>query len=527
MKTAIGFGAVLAAILALAGCGGGSDPDANVGAVTGGSPQSNPPNNPPNTPPGAPPSGGNENPSTPPKPTEIGTPIGAIVSAVIDSTGGTLSSADGAIAIDVPAGAFDAPRTVSIQEITNTAHGANGRAYRISPEGLHTPAPMTIRFRYTDNDLFGTALPFMSIAYQDANRLWRVYKSPAVNAADKTLAVQTDHFSDWSMVAGVQLLPKSARVRTGDSLELLVVHCESEPETESDDELVVPLVLHECKPSPLNAFASRNWSVNGTVGGSARFGTVVAHPDRASGKATFTAPTSKPTPNVVAVSAQHELIDGLQLLVSNITIEDQLVECATLKNVSRFNAELSFDQFSFVATAENYRHTGTHAGMLRGTLQRVQTGPEFGFWISYLSPLTAGHVYINDAYEYTPPSGDGYTGSLNAQGAPHDDINAPSFIGLKVNYATCTFDLFGSFIGDGTIVHDGQTRNALIGIGGLYLFAQPIVIEQATPGLLHGSLAVNARDSVEQTGYKPVEPVSTEWNVAGGTVARWRIEAIE
>ncbi|HTE40198.1 MAG TPA: hypothetical protein VK629_05180 [Steroidobacteraceae bacterium] len=511
------IGAWIGVVLVLGGCGGGASSEPSVGVVTGGgSPTAPPPSNPPSG-----------EPDAPPAPTEVGSPIAPAVSAVIGAGGGSVTSQDGALTIEVPAGAFANDRTVSIQEITNKAHGANGRAFRISPEGLNTSKPMTVRFKYTDSDLLGTALPFISIAYQDANKFWRVYKAPVVNTAERTLAVETNHFSDWSMVTGVQLLPKQARVRTGDSLELLVVHCESELVDDGDDDLIIPLVIHECKPSPLNALASRNWSVNGAVGGSGRFGTIVANTDRTSGKAVFTAPATKPTPSVVSVSAQHELLDGLELLVSNITIDDQLVDCAALKNVQRFNAELSFDEFSFNATAEDLRHTGTHAGMLRGNLQRVHVGPDFGLWFTYQSPLTGGHVYINDAYEFTPPSGDGYSGTINAHGTPHDDIHLPSFIGLKVDFATCTFDLFGSFIADGTSSREGVVSNNTFGIGGLYLFGQPITIEQGASLLLHGSLAVNARDDIQQTGYSPLEPVATQWEISGGTTARWRIEAAQ
>jgi hypothetical protein len=509
------------AMAALAGCGGGSDHTGVSDAAPGGSGQSGPPTNPPPIPPGG--AGGTDAPT----PTDVGMPIAAAVSAVIGPKGGQLSSSDGTLTVEVPAGAFDSDRTVSIQEITNQAHGANGRAYRISPEGLNTPVPMTVRFRYTENDLLGTALPFMSIAFQDTDKFWRVYPTPSINPADRTLAVQTHHFSDWSMVTGVQLLPKSARVRTGDSLEFLVVHCETEQVSDSEDDLLVPLVVHECKPSPLNAFSSRNWSVNGAVGGSAGAGTIVANADRWSGKAVYTAPATQPTPNVVAVSAQHELLNGFELLVANVTIDEQLIDCAALKTVARFNAELSFDEFSFTATAIDHRHTGTHYGMLRGTLHRVEMGPDMGFWISYLSPLTGGHVFANDAYEYTPPSGDGYAGTINAHGAPHDDIHLPSFIGLKVNYATCTFDLFGSFIADGTLSRDGVVQNAAFGIGGLYMFDQPISIEQDSSLLLQGSLAVSARDDIQQTGYSPLQPVSTQWDISGGTTARWRIEVAQ
>jgi hypothetical protein len=506
--------AALSAVLLLSGCGGSDGEQAAAPVITtpgsGGTPGTGTGD------------GDASNGGITPTPTDIGLPMGAAVSTTIGAAGGELASADGAITVIVPAGAFATNRTVSIQEITNEAQGAQGRAFRITPEGLNTPIPMTVRLRYADADLLGTTLAYMSIAYQDANRIWRVYKTPTVDAVNRTISVQTTHFSDWSMVAGVQLLPHSATVQVGQSLELLVLHCEQE-EDESEDELVIPIVGYECAPSPLNSFSSSNWSVNGATGGGGQFGTIVANADRWSGKATYTAPTVKPTNNVVSVSAQHELLDGFQLLVANITIEDAPPSCAGLQTIQRFNAELSFDSFGFTATAIDHSHTGTHAGRLMGTLQKLETGPTFGFWITYLTPLTGGQVSINDSYEYTPPSGDGYTGTINGSGAPHDNINLPSFIGLKVNYATCTFDLFGSFIVAGTVVHDGNVSNNPIGVGGLYLFAQPILLQQGSNHTLQGSLAISAINNVTHTGYAPLQITATEWTMTGNTTARWSI----
>jgi hypothetical protein len=459
-----------------------------------------------------------------PIPTDVGTTIGQQVSKVIGPAGGELSSSDGAITVTVPAGAFADDKTVTIQEITNEAHGAKGRAFRIGPEGLDTPVPMTVRFHYTQETLRGTTLAALSIAYQDATRVWHSYSRPSVNTNAMTLSVPTKHFSDWSLVTGVQITPNTARVKVGQGLALKVVVCEYAAEDEFGD-LFIPLpnTLIGCEDSPLNSFSTDTWSVNAVEGGSSTFGTVVPDADRWTGKATYTAPATKPTQNVVAVSARHQLIDQPQTLVANVTIDEEASSCEGFGSIEQFDAELSFDQFAFVATAEHRRHNGKHAGRLLGTLKKAVSTPGFGFWTTYQSPLKGGEVSIDDSYVYQPPSGDGYSGTIDGNGPPHDDIRLPSFIALKVNYAECTFDLFGSFIVDGTVVHNGSLTNQSIGIGGVYLFGNAIRPEQASGTALEGSRGITANYDTETTGYIPLEETMTLWTVSGSTTARWRI----
>lgn len=508
---------VSCATLWLSACGGG---DTGGGVPTLPSPAPNAPSNDPPAP--TPPA-----PSTPERasvPTDIGTPIGQPVSKVIGAAGGELSSVDDAITVTVPAGAFAGDKTVSIQEITNHAHGAKGRAFRIAPEGLDTPVPMTVRFRYTQETLRGTTLDALSIAYQDAKGVWYSSVRPTVNTNAMTVSVATTHFSDWSLSVGVQILPNAARVKVGQSLPLSVMVCERDV-VDENDELIVPMFgeMLGCAASPLNSFNTTKWSVNSVEGGSAVHGTVVADADRWSGKATYTAPATKPTPNGVAVSALHNFMDGPQLLVANITIDEEFTNCEHFKTIGQFEAELSFDQFAFAAIAENRRHDGKHAGRLVGTLKRVVNTEGFGYWTTVQTPLLGGAVSISDSYSYEPPSGDGYSGTIQGSGAPHDDIRAPSFIGMKLNYADCAYDLFGTFIVDGTMVESGQVSTGAVGIGGLYLFGNAIVNEELSTATLQGSRNVNAKYDIETTGYVPLTETHTEWSVTGSTTARWKI----
>ncbi|HEY6645060.1 hypothetical protein [Povalibacter sp.] len=456
-----------------------------------------------------------------PLPTDTGTPVAAAVSAVIGAAGGQLSTADGTLTVDVPAGAFDADRTLAIQEITNEAHGAKGRAFRITPEGLHTTIPMTVRWRYTDADALGSDPRALTIAFQDAARIWHTYREPAHDAAARTLSVPTTHFSDWSLVAGVQLLPHAATLNVGQSVTFQTVVCDEHEEKESPyGDLAVPTVSLECFTTPAASILTSEWSVNGAPGGSARHGIIVGNGDPMARNATYTAPATKPAPNVVAVSARHkQLANEDLLLVANVTILDEAATCDRLREVQKFDAEVSFDSFRFNASAEDRTHAGNHQGRLKGRLTKIETGPTFGVWTSYLEPLQGGFVRINDAFSYTPPSGDGYSGTFDGSGAPL----APSLITLKIDYATCTFDLHSAFAVDATTIKNGDMLSGTLGIGSLYLHDQPVPLEQLVSGTLEGERDVVAGNDIDVTNYVPVHDVHADWSLTGTTIARWMI----
>lgn len=523
--------ALMCALMLLSACGGGGSdapdrPGASPGNGSGNGPDESPGQDPGDNP-GEDPGQEPDDPSNyTPEPTDLGTPIGDTVSAVIGVSGGQLASNDGVLTVEVPAGAFDQDRTLSIQQITNTAHGAKGRAYRISPEGLRTTTPMTIRWNYTDDDVLGTDANALTIAYQDAARLWHVFKEPTRDAATRTLSVSTTHFSDWSLVAGAQLMPKAVTLNVGQSAQFQVVLCdEFEDEQEPDDgELEVPMVAYECRTTPGTSFLAGDWAVNGTIGGSARHGTITADADELSGRATYTAPATRPTPNVVAVSARYVPEIGQLLLVSNVTIVDDAATCDRLSTVQEFHAEASFDNFSFTSSAEFRAHAGTHQGRLTGTLRKVDTGPTFGFWTSGgVTPLESGFVSINDNFSFTPPGGDGYTGTVAGSGSP---TTPGSLITLTVDYATCTFDLHSSYTVDAVMIKDGTSFQGALGVGLLYLHDQPIPLDQLG-GTIEGQRTVVAGNNPEVTNYIPAHDAHSEWSESGSTTARWTLTPVQ
>jgi hypothetical protein len=272
-----------------------------------------------------------------------------------------LISPDGKLTINIPAGALTADMRIGIQPIANLARGGIGGAYRLMPEGVTFAQPVQLRFAHSDPDREGASADALGIAFQDAQGYWRRVPDALVDKTTGTVTVSTTHFSDWSRVKGAQIRPPSARVKVKKSVALQAMNCmppRTPPPSDSEEELaplppprtsggeeelaplprkrggeeeLAPLPpkrsdkkgrapLYTCDRSEGAITASvKDWSVNGIVGGDSRVGTVRGNPNGTS--AIYTAPSFKPSPATVAVSAQVVGGSEKSLLVSNITIE--------------------------------------------------------------------------------------------------------------------------------------------------------------------------------------------------------------
>jgi hypothetical protein len=221
-----------------------------------------------------------------------------------------VSAPDGRIALTIPAGALASNTVISIQPLTNMAHGKIGAAYRLTPEGQTFLTPVTLTFPYTDQDLLGTSAEVLGAAFQTADGYWQWAGDATVDTAAKTVSIGSSHFSDWSLVKGLQIRPPSKTVKVNGSVGLKVVGCydPSSPDPrgykcDDDDELTI-----------LNPVSE--WSVNGRPGGGGVFGTVLG----SGATATYTAPATEPIPSTVAVSARVDRGAKVTRVVSNITI---------------------------------------------------------------------------------------------------------------------------------------------------------------------------------------------------------------
>ena len=165
-----------------------------------------------------------------------GTPTGEVVKKSIGPAGGSLSSRDNTLQIEVPAGALAANTEISVQAVSNTLPGSPGPAYRLLPEGTRFAKPVKLTFKYTNKHLDSTAEDALFMAYQAQDGIWRFIPKTTLNKTARTLTVETGHFSDWAPYAMFWLRadPNSVLVKKA---SMLVIYSTNEdiPAEELDD----------------------------------------------------------------------------------------------------------------------------------------------------------------------------------------------------------------------------------------------------------------------------------------------------
>ena len=332
--------------------------------------------------------------------TAVGVPSGSVVSATIGAAGGSVSTPDGKITLTIPAGALTANTLISIQPISNNAHGRLGAGYRLTPDGQTFAQPVVLKFSYTDQDLAGSDPEILGAAFQTAAGFWQWLGTPTIDRVARTMSISTTHFTDFSMVQGYRLQPLAKTLKVNESLALQVAFCYPYPETGSD---LTPLGL-SCDTAASQVevaapFVISEWSVNGVLGGGGATGTVSGNGP----SATYKAPAAKPTPNIVAVSARVNLNPKRKtLVVSNITITegDSWTGTANYKDdVGSASAEITWTLVSRENNIALYKGTGT--GILAyddGTCSYPPTSGSFG------SPDSGGSGILSVDFNNTPPT---------------------------------------------------------------------------------------------------------------------------
>lgn len=242
--------------------------------------------------------------------TAVGTPDGTPVSKNIGAAGGTLTSADGQIRIDVPAGALAGNQSITVQPITNHTPAGVRKAYRLTPHGLQFSKPVTLTFAYTANDLQGTVAEALGIAYQNKDGIWLSVNAAKVNKSNKTVSVTTTHFSDWSLFEAFSIVPMDTTALVGTNVNLKVVH------TVPDEDLLVQIAPGSESPlsqqKDFEAAYVKKWTLTGEG--------ILSSRDN---KALYTAPAQVPQDNPVEVSVSLDLKQkGQFIIIARITIID-------------------------------------------------------------------------------------------------------------------------------------------------------------------------------------------------------------
>jgi hypothetical protein len=291
--------------------------------------------------------------------TAAGLPEGLPTFATIGAAGGSLASSDGRLTVVIPPGTFASGTEVGIQPITATAPGALGSGYRLTPEGVTFAQPVTLRFGYPADEAAANATDLMRVATRDSRGHW-IVQPVTPDAGARTLSVTTTHFSDWSYVGGLQLVPASATLEVNRSMTLRTIDCGDWPDPNGTN---AQRVLLECRTAAIRDWPT-SWAVNGSGGGNATDGTINTI-DNLLVVARYDAPGAPPAQNPVAVSASLDGPAGRMTLVSNITVTDKVPGyVGTI--FGRVDTEIQ-GQRQFVELSANLRFTYNPALSIGGT----------------------------------------------------------------------------------------------------------------------------------------------------------------
>jgi hypothetical protein len=273
---------------------------------------------------------------TTPTVTEKGTPIGSATTATIGANGGTLTTPDGTLTLTIPAGALSTNVTISAQPISNTAPGGSGVAYRLAPEGQKFEKPISLTFKYKDEDFDGSTPELGWVITQESDDTWSGHPNTKRDLINKTLKVESTHFSDWGYgtLAEMKLEDGDVVIEAGGKQRFFVLvgyTSQAEIERSLKDEppsseaplprLKLPkagqgIEFRELDLNSNNVF----WELNGkkapvTDNG---IGNLQAFNDEGKIAAIYTSPEKAPTPNKVGLNLR---IAGNLLTVQIIIVE--------------------------------------------------------------------------------------------------------------------------------------------------------------------------------------------------------------
>jgi hypothetical protein len=269
--------------------------------------------------------------------TEKGNPTGIPVEESIGPDGGTITSSDGLLRLSVPAGALESTASVSIVPITNEAPLGLGLGYRLEPEGIDFKEPITLTFHYSDEMLGSTSEDFLWIVFQEKDNSWKAMLKSTVDTDEKTITVETTHFSDWMVGRFIDLSldPPATTVKKGGKVILIANGFFKSSTMKEEDELAPLIALPEIEddlaPLPILVpfekryvdYRIKGWTLNGSAAPvSNNYGSLKVSKKNI---ATYTAPSAVPEPNPVVVSVQIETSDkqgknSAFYLTSNILI---------------------------------------------------------------------------------------------------------------------------------------------------------------------------------------------------------------
>ena len=250
------------------------------------------------------------------------------------------------------------------------AHGGLGAAYRLSAPGQSLPQPVQITFSYSDDDLLGTAVEALGIAFQTEEGYWQLDPDSSADAVSGTVNGTTAGFGapapsvraltakaiapfpDVSLVRTYRLVPDSTTVSVGHAVpfEVQMAFDILGVRVGRMDRPVLGTTWSTLSPSLAGSKLS-DWGVNGIPGGNDTVGTFERFSDGQLGKFGYTAPGDKPNPDVVTASVTVSEQGMSGVLRARITITDIETYVGTMTfSVSRGDLQISNGQASVTWT---------------------------------------------------------------------------------------------------------------------------------------------------------------------------------
>jgi hypothetical protein len=338
--------------------------------------------------------------------------------ATIGPKGGTLSSSDNRLSLSIPAGVFASDTEVSIQPTQGGEDGL-GAAYRLMPEGVTFPQPVTLAWHLSEDDLAQTNLDNLSVSSQAANGAWTIQDGTQRDEAAHTLTVNVSHFSLWQLAQTLHITPPASRVYCGDPLSLFAElggvyvskHApqpkqapQAQANSGSGDDLAAPSPQHnndddiltppgkdddlltgparELEKTGDDAFAiirTAVWRVNGVVGGSSTAGTV-----RRSFYwwGDYVAPAQEPSPSRV-VTVSVEVTVGPHKMIASALVE-------ILPHVNHWIGTSKITQFDGTTVTSNFTFAPVRSFERRGRQVGRQRFEILDGMVYYKGPKTTG-----------------------------------------------------------------------------------------------------------------------------------------
>src|SRR5450432_406982 len=121
-----------------------------------------------------------------------------VVRQVIGPSGGTASTANGRLKVQVPVGALKANVAITIQQLASSSSGAIGPVYEVGPTGTVFQSPVTLSFKYTAADLGGLGASDLHVATLSGGS-W-VPVTSEVNLQASVVTGHIMHLSPWTLI---------------------------------------------------------------------------------------------------------------------------------------------------------------------------------------------------------------------------------------------------------------------------------------------------------------------------------------